>query len=91
MERTRHTNWQFVGQVVCAKPNHLLGCITFENAGLRLILVTTIVLQYSHVPLERVHVVEKHMTNIMYLIHNMYMRWTMISEIEEGKTCLAGI
>jgi hypothetical protein len=72
MERTGHTHRPLVGHVVYAKGNHLLGCITFDNAGLRSIPVTTVVLQVSHVPLKRVHVVEKHKATILYLMHNVY-------------------
>jgi hypothetical protein len=43
----------------------------FDNAGLISIHVTTIVLQYSHVPLERVHTAEKHMATILYLTRNL--------------------
>jgi hypothetical protein len=72
MTRTRHTNRLLVRHVVYAKGNHLLGYITFDNADLGPIPVMTVVLQDSHLPLKRVHLVEKDRARIIYLTHNMY-------------------
>jgi hypothetical protein len=83
MARTRHNNRLLVGQVVYVKANHLLQCITFDNGGLGSILVATVVLQYSHVPLEGIHVMEKHKATIVYLTHKVYNE--MDNDIKERR------